>query len=116
MHMKLVGSKTEKEFRKELIRSNHTIQDPDSKLRRVLEAKGHDTNNAYLLHWIPEQLEDLYTVLIDGSYIINVEISKYDNSTIPIIERSELQTYLHGLSKTNQIRLAVALDLAENKK
>ncbi|WP_020412365.1 hypothetical protein [Microbulbifer variabilis] len=102
----------ESDFRKELIRSNDAIQEPDSKLRKVLTAKGHNTKTAYVLHWIPEQLEDLYTVLISGSYLVDVEIAKYDNSKPPIVERSELKSYMHGLSKSNQVRLAVAKDLA----
>lgn len=113
--MKLIGSKMESDFREELLRSNDALQDPDSKLRKVLEAEGHDTKNAYVLHWTPEQLEDLYTVLIGGSYLVDVEIDKYDNSKPPIVETNELKSYLHGLSKMNQVRLAVAQDLACTK-
>lgn len=113
--MRLVGSKMESDFREELLRSNDALQDPDSKLRQVLAAEGHDTENAYVLHWTPEQLEDRYTLLIDGSYLVDVEIGKYDNSEPPIIERNELMPYLNGLSKMNQVRLAVAQDLAGKK-
>jgi hypothetical protein len=105
----------ERDFREVLLRSNDALQDSSSKLRMALASEGHDTKNAYVLHWIPEQLEDLYTVLIGGSYLVNVEIDKYDDSKPPIIERNELKTYLHGLSKMNQVRLAVAKDLACTK-
>lgn len=105
----------ESEFREELLRSNEALQDPDSKLRLALEADGHETINAYVLHWIPEQLEDLYIVLIGGSYLVEVEIDKYDISKAPILERNEIKPYLHGLSKMNQVRLAVAQDLACSK-
>lgn len=110
--MKLVGSKMESDFREELLRSNDALQVSDSKLRKVLEAHGHDTKNAYVLHWIPEQLEDLYTVLVSGTYLVDVEINKYDSSKPPVVEKNELKSYLHGLSKMNQVRLAVAQDLA----
>lgn len=113
--MRLIGSKMESDFREELLRSNDALQDPDSKLRRALAAEGHDTKNAYVLHWTPEQLEDLYTVLIGGTYLVNVEIDKCDNPKSPIVERNELKPYLHGLSKMNQVRLAVAKDLACTK-
>lgn len=105
----------EGDFRKELLQSNDALQVQDSKLRKTLEAEGHDTKNAYVLHWTPEQLEDLYTVLIGGSYLVDVEIDKYDNSKPPTVERNELKAYLHGLSKMNQVRLAVAQDLACTK-
>jgi hypothetical protein len=113
--MKLIGSKMESDFREELIRSNTAIQESESKLRKALESEGHDTKNAYVLHWTPEQLEDLYTVLIDGSYLVDVEIDKYDECKSPKVERNELKTYLKGLSKINQVRLVVAQDLACTK-
>ena len=113
--MKLIGSKMESDFREELLQSNNAIQDSGAKLRNALEAKGHDTKNAFVLHSIPEQLEDLYTVLIDGTYLVDVEIDKYESSKPPIVVRKELKPYLHGLSKMNQVRLAVAQELACTK-
>lgn len=113
--MKLIGSKMESDFREELIRSNEALQAHDSKLRIALESKGHDIKNSYVLHWIPEQLEDLYTVLVGGSYLVDVEINKYDGSKKSRVERNELKPYMHGLSKMNQVRLAVAQDLASTK-
>ncbi|BBM02475.1 hypothetical protein GL2_25490 [Microbulbifer sp. GL-2] len=78
--MKLIGSRMESDFLKELTQSSDALQEPGSILRKALAAEGHDTKTAYVLHWIPEQLEDLYTVLITGSYLVDVEIAKYDNS------------------------------------
>ena len=105
----------ESDFREELIGSNEALQARDSKLRMVLESEGHDSINSYVLHWVPEQLEDLYTVLVGGSYVVDVEIDKYDGSKSHTVQRHELKTYLHGLSKMNQVRLAIALDLACSK-
>lgn len=113
--MKLIGSKMESDFREELSRSNEALQARDSKLRMALESEGHDSINSYVLHWIPEQLEDLYTVLVGGSYIVDVEIDKYDCSKSPTVQRHELKPYMHGLSKMNQVKLAVAQDLACSK-
>ena len=113
--MKLVGSKTEREFLDVLTKSNEMLQDSNSKLRQILASDGHQTNNAYVLHWIPEQLEDIYLVLIDGSYLVNIEINKHDIEASPVIERKEVDHYLTSLSKINRIKLAVAKDLACKK-
>jgi len=113
--MKLVGSKAEKEFSEELIKSNKLLQDPRSLLRKVLENEGINTLNAYVLHYIYEQFEDLYVVLIDGEYLVEVEIDRVDSAVLPIVERRELKTYLHQLSKVNQIRLAVAQELVRER-
>lgn len=113
--MKLIGSKMESDFREVLLRSNSALQDPNSRLRQVLELNGHETKNAFVLHWTPEQLEELYTVLIDGLYLVSVEIDKFDKFKSPTIERFELKLYLHGLSKVNQVQLAVAQELASAK-
>lgn len=113
--MKLIGSKMESDFREELLRSNSALQEPKSKLRQVLELNGYETKNAYVLHWTPEQLEDLYTVLINGSFLVHVEIAKFDKSKAPIVEKSEIKPYLHGLSRMNQVQLAVAQELSGAK-
>ena len=113
--MKLIGSKTESDFRVELLRSNHALQASDSKLRKALETEGHDTKNAYILRSTPDELEVLYTVLIDGSYLISVVIENYENSMPPILERSELETYLQGLRKIDRVQLLVAQYLARTK-
>lgn len=113
--MKLIGSEMKSDFREELLRSNDALQDPDSKLTQALQAEGHETKNAFVLHWTPEQLEDLYKVLIGGSYLVVVEIDKYDSSKAPILKKNYIKHYLHGLRKMNQVRLAVAQGLACTK-
>jgi hypothetical protein len=110
--MKLIGSKMENDFREALIRSNEGLRNPDSKLRQALEGEGYNTLNAYVINWIPEQLEDIYLMLIDGSFLVSVEINKFEQTKPPVFERIELNCYLHGLSRTNQVRLAVARELA----
>lgn len=113
--MKLIGSKMENGFREELLRSNCALQDSKSTLRQVLEFNGYETKNAYVLHWTPEQLEDLYTVLINGSYLVHFEIDKFDKIKLPIVEKTEIKTYLHGLSKMHKVKLAVAQELVDAK-
>ena len=110
--VKLIGSKMENDFRAELIRLNKGLNESKSLLHKALESIGYNVNNAYVLRWIPEQLEDIYVVLIDGSFLVNVEIDKYEKFKPPIFERIELKEYLHGLSRRNQVQLLVAQELA----
>ncbi|KZN57702.1 hypothetical protein N473_26710 [Pseudoalteromonas luteoviolacea CPMOR-1] len=108
--MKLIGSKMELDFREELITSRNSFKSSSS-LKRVLESNGHSTANAIVLHHTPDQTEDIYLVLINGSYIISVELDRYDQSVPPILELIELKEYKHGLSRMNQVRLLVAQDI-----
>ncbi len=105
----------EKDFREELQKSNEHFTSP-SRLRDALESQGHSTNNAYVLHWTPDQGEDIYMVLINGVYLVSVELDRINPDTPPIYERIELKEYKQGLSKMNQVRLLVAQDLASAKK
>ncbi len=54
-------------------------------------------------------------VLINGSYLVSVELDRINPGAPPIFERTELQEYKQGLSKMNQVRLLVAQDLASEK-
>ena len=111
--MKLIGSKTEREFREELIDSNISLNNESERLNQVLNSTGHELSKSYVLNHIPEQCEDIYVLLISGTYILNVEIDKSDSEVTPIIERVELNDYLRGLSKIHQIQMAVAIGLVE---
>ncbi len=110
--MKLTGSKTESDFREELVRSNAHLRKPEARLHQVLEQHGHSTESAYLLRWVPEESTDIYTVLIEGSYLVSVELDKHDHSVEPVIEKFEMADYQQGLRKMYRIQLAVAQDLS----
>ena len=86
-----------------------------SRLRGVLESQGHKTSNAVVLHWTPDQTEDIYVVLIDGAYIVGVELDRANQDATPIYERIELKDYKHRLSRINLIQLAVVQELAGAK-
>lgn len=107
----------ESDFRKELINSNNQLFSPesDSKLKQLLENAGHSTVKAYVLDWIPDQTEDIFTVLIDGKYLVRTEIDRLDQASQAVVERQEIKSYLKGLSRINQVRLLVAQDLANEK-
>lgn len=112
--MQLIGSKMEKDFREELQKSNQSFSS-QSKLRSALESQGHPTDNAFVLHWTPDQVEDIYIVLINGTYLVSVELDRINPDTPPIYKRIELKEYKQGLSKMNQVRLLVAQELANAK-
>ena len=65
---------------------------------------------AYIIDWIPEQGEDIYKLLINENIILEIELDRYNAEIEPIIESKSITQYLQGLSKQNQ--LGVALDLA----
>ena len=109
--MKLIGSKAEREFREELIRSNKFLNSENERLSLELRKVGFDLSNSFVLNHIPEQCEDIFVLLTSGSYVVTIEIDKSDSENPVIIDRVELKDYLKGLSKINQIQIAVAMDL-----
>lgn len=71
-----------------------------------------EMKTAYIIHWIPEQSEDIYKVLIDVNIILEIELDRFNTEIEPIVNLKSIPKYIQGLSKQNQIKLAVALDLA----
>lgn len=72
------------------------------------------TNNLYILRWIPEQGEDLYDVLVDGTSIAHVEIPRGGNEET-VFEVSPVEAYQRrtaSLTKTDRRKIEVALRLA----
>ena len=57
---------TERQIRDELVRSNLALQDGShGPLVAALQGANANLANSYVLNWIPEQAEDIYTVLIE---------------------------------------------------
>jgi hypothetical protein len=112
--MKLIGSKQEQEFRKELVASKLTVSQDDkvNTLFKVLRALG-EFKTAYILNWTPEQGDDIFTILIDLDKVAKIEISRINSSEKPVVEIFKLKDFYKGLSKVFQIKLAVAIDLAK---
>ncbi|RUT46783.1 hypothetical protein EJP82_11180 [Paenibacillus anaericanus] len=115
--MKLIGSKLEQELREQLIISNQSLFKSEEKRRLVEVIKNSfpEMKTAYIVNWIPEQGEDIYKILINDSLIADIELDRYNNEIEPIVESKDVPQYLHGLSKQNRIKLAVALDLAKQE-
>ncbi|WP_374966119.1 hypothetical protein [Lysinibacillus sp. RS5] len=114
-NLKLIGSKTEQEIRELLIKSNQSLlkKDENGRLLEVIQHAYPEMKTAYILHWIPEQGEDIYKVLINDSIIAEIELDRNNCKTEATVENITLRQYLQGLSKLNQIKLSVALDLAK---
>lgn len=53
------------------------------------------TDNFYLLDWLPEQGEDIYTILVDANQVVEVELSRVDRDANPVsFEVTPLNEYL----------------------
>ena len=113
--MKLVKSKTEEKYRKTLICTQEKIFN-DSSLCRLLEVikANNETiiESAYIISHTPEQGEDIYRVLINGSLINLIELDRLDDDVEPIFEAMSINEYKKGLARQSRIKLAIALDLA----
>jgi len=63
--LRLKGTKTESEFREELLHSKRSLfgDGENNELKNVLENEYPSLMSAYVLHWTPNQGEDIYMVL-----------------------------------------------------
>lgn len=113
--MKLIGSRTEQEYRERLVRSNLSLGNSGDRLGSALETVGVDVANAYVIFWIPEQAEDIYQVLTPAGEIVTVELPRYSDEIL-LLERRALKDYERGRSQQERIKLAVALDLIASKR
>lgn len=94
--------------------SNKSLFEKEERRRLldVLHRNFPGLETAYILHWIPEQEEDFYKILINDSLIADIELNRINQDIVPTIKSMPLSQYKVGLSKINQIKLAVAIDLA----
>lgn len=113
--MKLINSKTEQDIREQLIKSHKSLfeDEEERKLLTVIKEKFPDMLTAYILHWIPEQGEDFYKILINDSVIVDIELDKVNQNIISIMSSIPVPKYKLGLSRLNQIKLIIAIDLAQ---
>lgn len=113
--MKLIGSMTERDMQDRLIRSHNSLFQSQESRRLLSVIKDHFPfmRTAYILGWTPEQAEDLYTILINIDIIAYIELDRCNSHSEAIVEKDLVGDYMHGISKTDRIKLAVALDLAQ---
>ncbi|GHU22420.1 hypothetical protein AGMMS50243_21940 [Betaproteobacteria bacterium] len=110
--MKLIGSRTEQQMREELVRSNLALRDGShDRLVKALELANVNVAGAYVLNWIPEQVEDIYAVLVSVGEVVTVEVPRGEGQVL--IDREELVKYEGKCSKIQRLKIAVARDLLE---
>ena len=112
--MKLINSRQEKEFEKELRKSNATIRNGtcSSRLLGALKANETDLTRLFVLNWVPEQAEDLYAIFVPPNEVLEIEVPRY---TGPVkVVRLQLSEYVKGSSKTQRRKVAVAQSLASS--
>jgi hypothetical protein len=108
--MKLIGSRSDEQMRKELERSNLMLQvGSNDRLRNALESDNVNVAKAYVIHWILEQAEDIYAVLVSTEEVVIVEVPRGDGQVL--VERKTLKNYARGCSKIQKRKIAVARDL-----
>ncbi|MDH6258210.1 hypothetical protein [Bradyrhizobium sp. BR13661] len=94
----------------------HLLSAPAS--RRLLSLLRHRlqsiTRNLYVVHWIPEQAEDLYDILVDGTTVVQIELPRDPGSTEIVFEKSGVKEYARRrMSKPDRRKLELALELAQ---
>jgi hypothetical protein len=84
-------------------------------LGRVLRERFHGLICAYVIHWVPEQGEDIYTVVIGPQKILTVEIARPDPvARDPIVESVSVREYRRRrLPKHLRRKMEIAMKLAE---
>ena len=110
--MKLVGSKTEKEFEAALIKNTSLVlsHSVNSHLKTFLLENEIDSNQVIVLEYFPDDGSIFYWLLIENRMIGRVEI-ELDDPERTGMDTFTLLEYRHKLSKVQQIRLAVAMNL-----
>ena len=77
------------EARQSLMHSNTTLMEGQTnrRLLEVLLAEFGNVEKAYVINWLPEQGEDIYTVAVPPDTIATVEIPRDESAVIPIIQK-----------------------------
>ena len=96
---------------RERLLTEETAQGLLKAIRRRLQTI---TSNLYILRWIPEQGEDLYDVLVDGTSVAHVEIPRGgDRETV--VELSPVEAFRQRaatFTKPERRKLEIAMQLA----
>jgi hypothetical protein len=104
------------DVRRALMHSNRVLMEGQTN-RRLLEAlltEFGSVEKAFVIDWIPEQGEDIYTVAVPPGTIATVEIPRDESLIVPIIEKIPFDQYRRDSKRmTKEIRrkLSVVRDL-----
>jgi hypothetical protein len=112
--MKLIGSKKELAIRQELIDSNQRLQGGEyrSEIIAAIKSRGN-LSDAYIINFVPEQAEDIYSILISIDEILIIEASRI--SAEVQLDSTSPRAYIADCSKINKLKTAIACDLIAQK-
>mgnify|MGYP000990083697 CR=1 FL=1 len=111
--MKLIGSSIEKEYVDELRNSSSALflNKRSHVLLESIRKSFHGVFSACILDCIPEQGEDIYTVLVDGAWVAEFEIPGGTEKLVEARNIRSVESYRRGLRKQRHLKLLVAMDL-----
>lgn len=113
--MRLIGSRTEDLIRAELVESHRALffEPAEKRLLDALRKCQPGMTTAYVLGWTPEQCSDAFSVLVDVSTIVSVELDRASGDVDPVVLlRMPVVEFAKGLGRPARIRLAIAQELA----
>ncbi|GLX80226.1 hypothetical protein tinsulaeT_35660 [Thalassotalea insulae] len=110
--MKLVGSKTEKEIKSELLKNTSSVfsKSAESHVKTFFLDNDLDTTKVIVLDSFPDDRIVYYWLLIESRMVGRVEV-ELDCPECTGMDTFTLLEYRHKLSKIQQIKLAVAMEL-----
>ncbi|RHX77447.1 hypothetical protein [Leptospira yasudae] len=107
------------ELREKLLLSNDGLfkDNKNPKLLLAIRSKSPNVSRAFVINWICEQGEDIYTLVAGIDLIFEVEISRVNEFEEPIVKVFSVSQYKKKypyLSKISKRVLALALRLIED--
>jgi hypothetical protein len=124
--MKLRGSIAESGYRDDFIRSRNYFwnMEDGQRIVKFIESKiDCKVKSIYLLNCTPDQSTDSLTFLINGDLVAMYEElservpedirNRYPEETLEPFESISIKNYKQGLRRIGQIKLAIALELAQ---
>ncbi|MFT2792260.1 hypothetical protein ACMV5I_19640 [Serratia sp. T13T92] len=112
--MRLIGSRTEGLIRERLEKYEHIILE-NNVIHGLLVHNFSKIDSVYCLNQVIEQAEDIYTLLVNGEFVIEFELSRIDGS-ISDVNIKPLSEYSKKVKdKSSKLTLSIAIDLATNR-
>ena len=113
--MRLIGSLTEDDIRRRLSASNAACRDGGNpSLRAALLSSGVDLATAFVLQWVPEQAEDIYTVLDGTRRMLTIELPRGEASgpiEVGAVPFGDFRVAVASGSRLERVQFAIAMDL-----
>ena len=109
--MKLIGSRTESLIRERLEKYEPIILN-NKAIHNLLISNFGEVKHSYCLSQIIEQAEDIYTLLVNGKFVIQFELSRLDHF-ISDIHIEPLHEYSRKIKdKSSKLTLTIAIELS----